>query len=153
MKTERLTRQLPICLALLLGMGLGSSAQAQVSVDRAWVRTTVPNQTASGAFMRIAAQKDVRLTGARSPLADMVEVHEMMMDKGIMRMRPVDELPLKAGQSVELKSGGFHLMMMGLRKQLKTGDAVPLTLEFKAADGSVSKVEVKAVAAFAAPAQ
>lgn len=138
---------------VVLGLGCWSSAQAQVTVDRAWARTTVPNQTTTGAFMRITAQKDVRLTGARSPVADMVEVHEMKMDKGIMRMRPADELQLKAGQSVELKSGGFHMMMMGLKKQIKTGDAVPLTLEFKAADGSVSKVEVKAVAAFTAPAQ
>jgi periplasmic copper chaperone A len=133
---------------VVLGLGCWSSAQAQITVDRAWARTTVPNQTTTGAFMRMTAQQDVRLTGA-----DMVEVHEMNMDKGIMRMRLADELQLKAGQSVELKSGGFHMMMMGLKKQIKTGDAVPLTLEFKAADGSVSKVEVKAVAAFTAPAQ
>ena len=153
MKIELLKRQLPICLAVVLGAGFALGAQAQVSVDHAWVRTTVANQTTTGAFMRITAQKDVRLTGARSPVAGMVEVHEMKMDEGIMRMRPVDDLQLKAGQTVELKSGGFHLMMMGLKQRLKAGDAVPLTLEFKAADGSVSKVEVKAVAALNPPAK
>ena len=102
--------------------------------------------------MRLTAQKDVRLTGVRSPLAGVVEVHEMKIDNGIMRMRPAGELPLKAGQSIELKSGGYHLMMMDLKQQLKAGEIVPLTLEFKVPDGSVSKVEVKAIAAFTQPA-
>ncbi len=128
------------------------SAQAQVTVDRAWARTTVPQQMSSGAFMRITAQKDVRLTGVHSPLAGVVEVHEMKMDNGIMRMRPAGELPIKAGQSIELKSGGYHLMMMDLKQQLKAGEIVPLTLEFKAPDGSVSTVDIKAVAAFTQPA-
>ncbi len=139
--------------ALVVGLVLWSSAQAQVTVDRAWARATVPNQASSGAFMRITAQKDVRLTGARSAVAGIVEVHEMRMDKDIMRMRPAGELPIKAGQSLELKSGGFHLMMMGLKQQLKAGEAVPLTLEFKVADGSVLKVEVKAIAGLTPPAQ
>ena len=102
--------------------------------------------------MRITAQRDVRLTGARSPVAGVVELHEMKIDDGIMRMRPVTELLLKAGQSIELKSGGYHLMMMDLKRQLQAGEIVPLTLEFKAPDGSVSKVEVKAVAALTQPA-
>ena len=138
-------------VAALVGFGLWSSAQAQVIVERAWARTTVPSQVSSGAFMHITAQKDVRLTGARSPVAGVVELHEMKIDNGIMRMRPVGELPLKAGQSIELKSGGYHLMMMGLKRQLKAGDIVPLTLEFKAPDGSVSEVAIKAVAAFTQP--
>jgi copper(I)-binding protein len=145
MKIKRLS------LAALVCLGLWSSAQAQVSVERAWARTTVPNQVSSGAFMHITAQIDVRLTGARSPVAAVVELHEMKIDNGIMRMRPVGELPIKAGQSIELKSGGYHLMMMGLKRQLKAGEIVPLTLEFKAPDGSVSEVAIKAVAAFTQP--
>lgn len=148
MRIEMLERRTRFWAALVVGLSLWSSAQAQVTVDRAWARTTVPNQTSSGAFMRITAQKDVRLTAVRSPVAGVVEVHEMKMDNGIMRMRPAGELPLKAGQSIELKSGGYHLMMMDLKRQLKAGEIVPLTLEFKAPDGSVSTVEVKAVAAF-----
>ena len=139
-------------VAALVCLGLWPSAYAQVTVDRAWARTTVPQQMSSGAFMRITAQKDVRLTGVRSPLAGVVEVHEMKMDNGIMRMRPVGELPIKAGQSIELKSGGYHLMMMDLKRQLKAGETVPLTLKFKAPDGSVSEVAVKAVAALTQPA-
>jgi copper(I)-binding protein len=153
MNIGTLKRQALLWGVLATGLGLLSSAQAQVTIERAWVRATVPNQTASGAFMGLTAQKDVRLTGASSSLAGLVEVHEMKMDNGIMRMRPAGDLPLKAGQSIELKSGGYHLMMMDLKRQLKTGETVPLTLEFKAPDGSVSKVEVKAIAGFAPPPQ
>ena len=91
------------------------------------------------------------LTGASSPVAGIVEVHEMWLDQGIMRMRAADRLALKAGQTIELKSGGLHVMMMDLKKQLKAGERVPLTLSFTAADGSVSKVEVNATAGFAPP--
>lgn len=146
-----LKRLAPICSAVLLGLGLWSSAQAQVTIDRAWARSTVANQTATGAFMRVTAQKDVRLTGVSSPVAGIVEVHEMKMENGIMKMRPAGDLQLKAGQSIELTSGGLHIMMMDLKKQIKAGDAVPLTLEFKAADGTASKTEVKAVAGFTPP--
>jgi hypothetical protein len=141
----------PLPLAALLALSLAERAHAQVTVDGAWARATVPNQSATGAFMRLTAQKDVVLTGASSPVADIVEVHEMWLDKDIMRMRPADRVPLKAGQTIELKSGGLHVMMMNLKKQIKAGERVPLTLSFTADDGSVSKVEVNATAGFAPP--
>jgi periplasmic copper chaperone A len=95
----------------------------------------------------------VQLTGARSPVAGIVEVHDMKMEGDIMKMRPAGPLQLKTGQSVELKSGGLHIMMMALKQQLRAGDAVPLTQEFKRPDGSVSKVQVQAVASFTPPTQ
>jgi copper(I)-binding protein len=137
----------------LLAAGLASAAYAQVTVEGAWARATVPNQSATGAFMRLTAQKDVVLTGASSPVAGIVEVHEMSMDNGIMRMRAADRVALKAGQTIELKSGGLHIMMMDLKQQIKAGESVPLTLSFQGADGTVSKVETKAVAGFAPPAR
>ncbi len=140
-------------LVALLAVGGASAVHAQVTVDGAWARATVPNQSATGAFMRLTARKDVVLTGASSPVAGIVEVHEMSMDKGIMRMRAADRVPLKAGQTIELKSGGLHIMMMDLKKQSKAGERVPLTLSFKAADGSVSIVEANATAGFAPPAR
>ncbi|HPG78686.1 copper chaperone PCu(A)C [Sphaerotilus sulfidivorans] len=133
----------------LLAVVASSTAHAQVTVSGAWARATVPNQSATGAFMRLTAQKDVVLTGASSPVAGIVEVHEMSMDKGIMRMRAADRVPLKAGQTIELKSGGLHIMMMDLKKQFKAGERVPLTLSFTASDGSVSTVEANATAGFA----
>ncbi|MBK8064719.1 MAG: copper chaperone PCu(A)C [Betaproteobacteria bacterium] len=136
-------------LVALLAVVAVSAVHAQVTVDGAWARATVPNQSATGAFMRLTAQKDVVLTGASSPVAGIVEVHEMSMDKGIMRMRAADRVPLKAGQTIELKSGDLHIMMMDLKKQIKAGERVPLTLSFTASDGSVSTVEANATAGFA----
>ena len=101
--------------------------------------------------MRMTTDKDVQLINVRSPVAGFVEVHEMTMDNGIMKMRAVGNLQIKAGQFVELKSGGYHLMMLELKQQLKQSEIVPLTLEFKAADASISKVEVKAIASFFPP--
>lgn len=145
-------RQAPAWVAFSLCLGLGFSAYAQVTVDRAWVRATVPNQTATGAFLRITADQDVQLTSVHSPVAGLAEVHEMTLDNGVMKMRAVGNLQLKAGQSVELKSGGYHLMMLELKQQIKPGETVPLTLDFKAADASISKLEVKAIASFSPPA-
>ena len=144
-------RVLSRCLAALLAAGLASAVHAQVTVDGAWARATVPNQSATGAFIRLTAQKDVVLTGASSPVAGIVEVHEMWLDQGIMRMRAVDRVTLKAGQTIELKSGGLHIMMMDLKQQIKAGERVPLTLSFKAADGTLSTVETNATAGFAPP--
>lgn len=144
-------RRLARIAAALLILGAASAVHAQVRVEGAWARATVPSQSATGAFMRLTAEKDVVLIGVSSPVARVVEVHEMSMDKDIMRMRAVDQLPLKAGQTNELKSGGLHIMMMGLKKQIKVGEVVPLTLSFKAADGRVSTVEANAMASFAPP--
>ena len=142
-------RVLSCCLAALLAASTAPAVHAQVTVDGAWARATVPNQSATGAFMRLTTQKDVVLTGASSPVAGIVEVHEMWLDQGIMRMRAADRLALKAGQTIELKSGGLHIMMMDLKKQFKAGERVPLTLSFTASDGSVSTVEANATAGFA----
>lgn len=144
-------RRLARIAAALLILGAASAVHAQVRVEGAWARATVPSQSATGAFMRLTAEKDVVLIGVSSPVARVVEVHEMSMDKDIMRMRAVAQLPLKAGQTNELKSGGLHIMMMGLKKQIKVGEVVPLTLSFKAADGRVSTVEANAMASFAPP--
>ena len=138
-------------VAFSLCAGLAPSAYAQVTIDRAWVRATGPNQAATGAFMRMTTDKDVQLINVRSPVAGFVEVHEMTMDNGIMKMRAVGNLQIKAGQFVELKPGGYHLMMLELKQQLKQSETVPLTLEFKAAEASISKVEVKAIASFSPP--
>lgn len=146
-------RRLARSATALLIWGVSSAVHAQVRVDGAWARATVPSQSATGAFMRLTAERDVVLTGLSSPVAGVVQVHEMSMDKDIMRMRPVDQLALKAGQTIELKSGGLHIMMMELKMQIKVGEVVPLTLSFKSADGSTSTVEAKATAGFTPPAR
>jgi hypothetical protein len=116
---------------LLLVLGAGALHAQAVKVEGAWVRGTVPRQQATGAFMRLTAAKSVRLVGASSPVAGVVEIHEMALDNNVMRMRPVPGLELAAGRTVELKPGGYHVMLMSLKAQVKGGDAVPITLVFE----------------------
>ena len=116
---------------LLLALGAGALHAQAVSVDGAWVRGTVPRQQATGAFMRLTAAKSVRLVGVSSPVAGVVEIHEMALDNNVMRMRAVPDLELAAGRTLELKPGGYHVMLMALKGQIKGGDAVPLTLVFE----------------------
>ncbi len=122
-----------------------ASAWAQVDVADPWVRATVPAQKATGAFMSLTAPAGARLIAASSPVAGIVEIHEMAMEKDVMKMRALPTgLDLPAGKAVELKPGGYHVMLMDLKQQMKEGAVVPLTLQVKAADGKLSSVEVKA---------
>jgi len=114
---------------------LSLSASAQVTVKDAWVRATVAQQKATGAFMQLQSAQDARLISAQSPVAAVVEVHEMSMDGGVMKMRAVPNLALPAGKAVELKPGGYHVMLMDLKGQVKEGDTVPVTLVVEGQDG------------------
>jgi len=119
-------------------------ASAQVSVADPWVRGTVAPQKATGAFMKLTSPTDAALIAASSPAAKQVEIHEMAMVNNVMRMRPVAELALPAGKEVALKPGGYHVMLMGIERQLKQGDVVPITLTIRGKDGKTQTVEVKA---------
>jgi copper(I)-binding protein len=129
---------------VLLSAFVVSSVQAQVRVGEPWVRATVPQQTASGAFMQLTSPVATRLVGASSPAAAMVEVHEMAIENDVMRMRQIAGLALPAGTTVALKPGSFHLMLIGLKRQVKTGEAVPISLVFEDAAGKRESAEVKA---------
>ena len=145
----------PARLVLPAVLALAGAAHAQVVVTGQWVRATVPQQKATGAFMQIKSPTDVKLVSVSTPVAGVAEVHEMAMDGNVMRMRPVSALPVPAGQAVELKPGGYHVMLMDLKGQVKDGDIVPLTLVFEGADKSRATVQVTAQAragAGAAPA-
>ena len=121
-------------------------AAAQITVKEPWVRATVAAQKATGAFMQISSVSDAKLVEAKSPAASIVEIHEMKMDNNVMKMRAVSEVALPAGKTVELKPGGYHVMMMDLKAQVKEGDTVPLTLVFEGKDKKRETVEVKAMA-------
>ena len=131
---------------------VGVSAQAEsVQIRDGWVRSTVPGQKGSGAFMKITAKESVQLTGVSSPVAGLAEVHEMKMEGDVMKMRAVPVLELAAGSTVELKPGGYHLMLMDLKQSLIAGSTVPVTLVFRDGKGSDTRVEVKLRVAAAAP--
>jgi len=120
------------------------SAQAQTTVKDPWVRGTVANQKATGMFAQLVSAGGGKLVGVSSPVAGIVEIHEMAMDGNVMKMRAVPGLDLPAGKTVELKPGGYHVMLMDLKKELKAGDTVPLTLVVEGADKKRETIEVKA---------
>lgn len=121
-------------------------AHAQVTIKDAWVRPTVAQQQATGAFLQITAAHDTRLVAVRSPVAQVAEIHEMAMQGDVMTMRPLAGLDLPAGRPVVLKPGGMHVMLMQLRQPIHHGEQVPLILVFEGRDGRRETVEVKAVA-------
>ena len=130
--------------ATLAGLALcATSALAQTTVKDAWVRGTVAQQKATGAFMQITSAQGGKLVSVRSPAAGMVEIHEMSMNGDVMRMHAIPGLDLPAGKPVELKPGSYHVMMMDLKQTLKAGDSVPLTLVIEGKDGKRETLELK----------
>lgn len=111
-------------------------------VEGGWVRGTVPGQSGTGAFMRLTASEPVQLVGVTTPAAGTAEVHEMKMEGDVMRMRAMPKLDLPAGQVVELKPGGYHLMLTDLKQPLQKDTTVPLTLVFRNARGLESRMDV-----------
>jgi len=146
-------------LLALAAAGLLSTAalaQSRLQANDAWIRATVPAQKATGAFMQLKAAKAGRLVAAASPAAGRVEIHQMEMQGQTMRMHAVDGIDLPAGQAVNLVSGGYHIMLLDLKRQLKEGEQVPLTLTVQGADGKRDSVNlsvpVKALTHSAQPA-
>ena len=90
--------------------------------------------------MKITAKTGTQLVGVSSPVAGVAEVHEMKMEGDIMKMRATPVLDLPAGKTVELKPGGYHVMLMDLKQPFVKGSQVPLTLMFKDAKGVQSKL-------------
>ena len=133
-----------IFLAFLAGSLLSVSAFAQVSVSEPWIRATVPAQKVTGAFMRVQAAKPARLVGISTPVAGRAELHEMAMENNTMRMRQVDVIDLPAGKAVKLASGGYHVMLFDLKRQLKEGESVPVTLVVQDGAKKNSSVTVEA---------
>ncbi|MCE2945973.1 MAG: copper chaperone PCu(A)C [bacterium] len=132
-----------IVVPLLLSL-CATTAMAQVTISNPWVRGTVGGMKATGAFMQIASRADTRLVGAASPAAKVVEVHEMAMVDNVMRMRAIAAIPVPAGRTVELKPGGYHVMLIDLVRPLEPGASVPITLTFEGKDGKRETVQVKA---------
>lgn len=113
-----------------------------VQVSGAWIRVAVKGQSGTGGFMQLLSTQSMTLTGFASEVAGSTELHEMKMDGNVMRMRPIESLSLPPGQTVSLRPGGHHLMLMGLKQPLKDGDTVALTLLLKSEDGKVIRQEV-----------
>lgn len=145
---SRTASRLFLSLALAV---MAVPALAQVQVSDAWARATVTGQKGTGAFMKLTAPEGATLVGAVSPVAGVVEIHEMAMEGNVMRMRALPKgLALPAGKAVELKPGGYHVMLMDLKQQLKAGEKVKLDLQFELKDRKLVtlplEIEVRSVA-------
>jgi periplasmic copper chaperone A len=144
MKTE-MTKLLLVPILACCWLAGGSSAlAAEQVVSNAWVRATAPGQEVGAAYMDIKSAMDTTLTKVESPAADVVEIHMMSMKNGIMEMRMLKTMPLPAGKIVKLEPGGFHFMLIDLKKPLKAGEDVAFTLHFKDAKGGASQLKITA---------
>ncbi len=131
----------------LLGLVLlaaAAAAHGQVEVRAAWVRGTVDGQTTAGAYMQLTSDRRASLLGAESPAARSAEIHEMKMDGNVMRMRAVPRLELPPGKTVELKPGGYHMMLVDLKRPLKKGELIPIRLKVELSDRTVKTIQVMA---------
>lgn len=119
--------------------------EQQVEIKGAWVQEGPPSQTITAAFMVIEnhGSTEIALLSASTDAARVVELHKMELEDGMMRMHRVDSIRIPAGGSVELKPGGYHLMVIGLKKNLKEGDEVSFALQFSGEIRKTLKVPVK----------
>lgn len=143
MNLRKFSAALALGSALFSAAAMAHSDAAHVKAEGAWARASVPGQQGSGAFMRLTAQEPLTLIGVETPAAAVAEVHEMKMENDVMRMRAVEALPLPAGKTVELKPGGYHLMLQQLKAPLVKDSQVPITLVFKDGKGAVSRLTLQ----------
>lgn len=127
---------------LIALLTLSMNAIAEVKIEAPWIRSTQPGQQVAGGYMTITSDTEKQLVGGVSALAEAVEVHEMRMQGDIMKMRRLDKITIKPGEPLVLKPGGYHLMLTNIRKQMKDGDHIPITLKFANTDGTESQIYV-----------
>ena len=139
----------PFFLSLLLSICFCFSAvqastptNSSIKITEAWVRASVPGQTVGAAYMTLTSVKNVTLVSVESSAADSVEIHNMSMNNGVMKMRMLDKLDLTAGKPYKLAPGGFHFMLFDLRQPLKAGEKINFTLHFKDKANKTSAVKV-----------
>ena len=114
-------------------LALSLPAIAQVKVEGAWARPTVPGQQGGGGFLTLTSGAGDRLLGGTTPVAQRFELHTMSMKGDVMEMRQLEAIELPAGKAVEFKPGGLHVMFIGLAQPLALGSKVPVTLKFEKA--------------------
>ncbi|MFT4097879.1 MAG: copper chaperone PCu(A)C [Rhodoblastus sp.] len=139
-----------IAFAAAMSFGVPCLAHAgDISLDHPWSRATPAGAPVGAGYVTLknvggAADK---LLSATADVAGKVEIHEMSMDGGVMKMRPIAGLEIPAGKSVELKPGGYHIMFMGLKQPLKAGDTIKGTLTFEKAGAMPVEYKVEAMGA------
>lgn len=133
--------------AVLLLAGSAAAQTGSVEVKDAWARATPAKAENGAAYVTVQSPTQDRLTGASTPVAKKAELHEMTMEGGVMKMRPLAGIDLPAGQPVTLKPGAMHIMLLGLTQPLVAGQSFPLTLSFEKAGTREVTVSVQKVGA------
>lgn len=137
----RLKVLLTVCLAVVTG----AAGAAELKVEKPWARATAGRSENGAAYMiLIGGDKGDTLLRASSPVAETVELHTHLEEDGVMRMRPVPAIDISHNEKVELKPGGLHIMLMGLKGPLKEGRHFPLTLTFERAGNVETDVPILA---------
>jgi len=119
-------------------------------ISQAWSRATPGGAKVAGGYLTIENKGSAadRLVSVSADIAGKAEIHEMAMDNGVMKMRPLDKgLVIDPGKTVKLAPGGNHLMLQELKGPFKQGDKVPLTLQFEKAGKVAVSLDVQAVGA------
>ena len=140
-----------LAASLMFSAGVLAGSADNVSVQDPYVRLAPPNAPATGAFMVIKnnGDKDVKVVKADNPVSKVTELHTHLNEGGVMKMRPVPSIEVKAKGEAVLKPGSLHVMMIDIKAPMKEGDVVPITLSFD--DGSTKQVDAKVVRPMAAP--
>jgi periplasmic copper chaperone A len=126
-------------------LALADKMTGDIEITNTWARPTVQGQQGGGGFVSFKnkGKTDDKLMSASSPAAARMELHTMSMEGNVMRMRQVPNIELKAGESVELKPGGMHLMFLDITKPLEKGTKVPVTFVFEKAGKVTVDVSVQ----------
>ncbi len=134
-----------LCAGLLAMLAVAPAWADDVKVTNAWTRATAPGQDSASVQLTITSKKDATLIGFASGSAQSGEIHTMVMEGDVMKMRAIESLPLPAKTPVTLGENGNHLMLIGLRKPLKAGHKLPFALTVKSSDGRETVLKLLAV--------
>lgn len=128
---------------LLFFLTACTATDQEISISNAWARATAPGQQVAAAYMNLKSKQGATLIKAESDLAGNVEIHSMMMENDVMKMRMLDELPLPAGEVVSLEPGGYHLMLFDLKQPLRAGEEGEFKLYFRNKSGETHSMTVR----------
>ena len=143
-----------LAIAAVAGIAAASGALAHeyqlrtLRIDHPFARATPPGARAGGVFLSVenTGDRTDRLLTVSTPVAGTAELHQMVMDAGVMRMRAVEGLDVKPGDRLVLKPGAYHVMLTDLKRPLHAGETVPMTLGFEKAGTIKVDVEVESMA-------
>jgi copper(I)-binding protein len=131
---------------MLLGSMAGLAKETPtVQIDNAWVRPTNAGQSVGAAYMTLTSKEALELVAVTSDLTESVEIHSMTMDNGVMKMRKLNALSLKANEPYALAPGGFHLMLFDLKKPLLVGEKVHFNLQFNTKTNASFSLAIEAI--------